>query len=235
MGESVRDVVYNPQAGQRGLLDVFLPESPAGQAVMLLIHGGSLRHFSKERMAGVAAWLAEVGYVAVATNYRLLQDAPYPAALDDVLAALAWVRRGASELAGADCDKVVVLGASAGGFLAQMVGVKARSRDVAGVVSVAGPSTTRYEREDGGYDCPAEQMTAGFPPVLAVHSRNDQLVCWSHARALTEKADALGVPSELYLYCSPTTDHGIWREGSSPPRLNPELEAVIAVFVTRIL
>ncbi|HUW81977.1 MAG TPA: hypothetical protein VMZ31_04160 [Phycisphaerae bacterium] len=55
MGGIVRDVVYSRQAGRRGLLDVFLPEAPAGQPVVLVIHGGSLRHFSEERMAGVAA------------------------------------------------------------------------------------------------------------------------------------------------------------------------------------
>jgi acetyl esterase/lipase len=186
-------------------------------------------------MAGVAAWLAEAGYVAVVANYRLLPDAPYPAALDDVLTALAWIRRGPSQLAGADCDRAVALGASAGGFLAQMVGVRAGKQKVAAVVSISGPSTSRHERADGGYDCPIEQMGAAFPPVLAVHSRNDTLVPWSHARALIDRADELGVPSELYLYCSPATDHGIWREGSSPPRLNPELEAVICAFFGRIL
>jgi len=79
-----------------------------------------------------------------------------------VLVALAWIRRGASELAGADCDHVVALGASAGGFLAQMVAVRADSRDVAGVVSVSAPSTTRHERADGGFCGEDEEGDAGI-------------------------------------------------------------------------
>ena len=58
--------------------------------------------------------------VVITVDYRLAPEHPYPAALDDVLAVLAWVVAGTGEL-GIDADRLAVAGNSAGGALAARV------------------------------------------------------------------------------------------------------------------
>lgn len=70
----------------------------------------------------MAQRLAQQGYVAITIEYRLSREAPYPAAVIDIKAALDWIRKNASEFT-LDANKIAVLGASAGAQLATLVGV----------------------------------------------------------------------------------------------------------------
>ena len=68
----------------------------------------------------------ELGVVVVSPDYRLAPEHPFPAALDDCMATLEWMRAHADEL-GIDPDRIAVGGASGGGGLS--VAVAQRSRD----------------------------------------------------------------------------------------------------------
>jgi acetyl esterase/lipase len=66
----------------------------------------------------------EQSWTAVNTNYRLLPDHPFPAPLQGVLRAYAWVQDANHlVLARQDTTRVALLGASAGGFLAMAAGL----------------------------------------------------------------------------------------------------------------
>ena len=67
-----------------------------------------------------ASSLSGLGFVCVAPEYRFVTEAPWPAQLHDVKAAIRWVRRHADEL-GVDPGRIVVQGNSAGGHLSLMV------------------------------------------------------------------------------------------------------------------
>ena len=73
------------------------------------------------------------GCVVISVDYRLAPEHPYPAALNDVLAVLAWVVAGAGEL-GIDTDRLAVAGSSAGGALAARVAQCAADGSVAPLV-----------------------------------------------------------------------------------------------------
>lgn len=110
-----------------GTARVFVPEE-ATQAtpVMLWIHGGGFIIGTPAQDDAVASMFArELGITVVAPSYRLAPEHPYPAALDDVYAALRWLHGGALRVR---TDRIVVAGASAGGGLAAGLVLLARDR-----------------------------------------------------------------------------------------------------------
>lgn len=102
-------------------LDIFRPGNDNRHCAVLLLHGGGWRGGAKEFVHEQAAALAAQGFTALAVQYRLLGVAPWPAQLDDAVAACAWARDNAG-LLDIDPTRLVVQGHSAGGQLALLTG-----------------------------------------------------------------------------------------------------------------
>ncbi|MFE5670799.1 alpha/beta hydrolase fold domain-containing protein [Agromyces sp. NPDC056523] len=111
------------------------------------VHGGSWARGDKANSdwRNVCLWLASEGFVAASVNYRLVPDARFPAQVDDVAAAVAWLREpGQVERFGIDPARIAAFGGSAGGHLASLLGtvgdgpLDTGSR-VAAVVELSGP------------------------------------------------------------------------------------------------
>lgn len=117
-----RDIEYIPGGGAYQSLDVYLPATGDGPfPTILAIHGGGFRARTKAIYRNFASNFTERGYAVVSTNYRLTQKASYPAQVEDVFCALAWIYANHSNY-GFDTEHVFVTGGSAGGYLAAMVG-----------------------------------------------------------------------------------------------------------------
>lgn len=96
--------------------------------VILYLHGGGFVNGSIDTHDTVTWSLAEAtGALVVSVHYRRPPENPFPAATDDSLAALDWVRRSAGFLA-ADVTRVAVAGDSAGGCLAAALAFQVRDR-----------------------------------------------------------------------------------------------------------
>src|SRR5262245_59011224 len=90
------DVVYDHRFGGATSLDVHIPEGTAtARPTVMLIHGGGWRYGSKEAYTEAAERFAAAGYVAATINYRLVPEGTYPAAVQDCLCALSFLRANA--------------------------------------------------------------------------------------------------------------------------------------------
>ena len=120
---SIRDI---PGAGTAR---VFVPDNVTGpMPAMLWIHGGGFVMGSPAQDDAKATLLArELGMTVVAPTYRLAPEHPFPAAMDDLYAALSWLHTNAGALR-VRADRIVVAGASAGGGLAAGLTLLARDR-----------------------------------------------------------------------------------------------------------
>ena len=99
----------------------------APRPAVISIHGGSWARGDKGNSdwRAVCTWLASEGFVAYSVNYRLVPDAVFPAALDDVALAVEWARDPVNaQTYGIDPDRIGVFGGSAGGNLAALLGAR---------------------------------------------------------------------------------------------------------------
>jgi acetyl esterase/lipase len=113
---------YVPGGHWRQVLDVYLPPEGAGPyPTILAFHGGGFYARSKDHYAPYARHFTDQGYALVPANYRFAPADTYPAQVEDAFCALAWIHANASEF-GFDNDRIFVMGDSAGGYLASMLG-----------------------------------------------------------------------------------------------------------------
>lgn len=96
-------------------------EVDAPSELMVFYHGGGWVIGNLDSHDDLCRYLAkQVGIRILSVDYRLAPEAPYPAAVEDAIAAFEYTVNNASEL-GTDADSILVGGDSAGGNLAAVV------------------------------------------------------------------------------------------------------------------
>ncbi len=117
-----RNLTY-AKIDQRSLhLDAFLPKGKKVTPAVLLIHGGGWRSGNRSQHIPLAQHLAAKGIASFTVEYRLSTEAFYPAAVFDVKSAVRWLKANAKKF-NIDTNKIAILGFSAGGQLASLVGL----------------------------------------------------------------------------------------------------------------
>ncbi len=118
-----KNIEYSNPDDQHLQLNVARPKDGVGPfPAVICIHGGGFRAGTRESYNGLCLQLAERGYVAVTVSYRLSPKFQFPAAVHDVKAAVRWMRANAEKYQ-MDPDRIGTTGGSAGGHLAQFLGV----------------------------------------------------------------------------------------------------------------
>src|SRR5262245_41378296 len=172
----------------------------------LYVHGGGWS--AGDPREGYEPWacplLERHGFVARSAEYRLSTQAPYPAQLEDVRAAIQRLRQ--------HHDWVAVWGFSAGGHLAALAGLAEPVQAVAlgspvtdfsvpgGLVGLDSEVTQlllRGRNELAPDASPVNHVRADAPPFLIAHGPADDAVPFEHAARMHAALQAVGAQSEL--------------------------------------
>jgi len=149
-----KDVAYGSHP--RHVVDIYSPRSAASAPVIVFAHGGAFVDGNKDRnpeiYANVGWYFARNSAVLVNTEYRLAPEFKYPAATEDVAAAVEWVR-GNIERFGGDPRRVFVMGHSAGACHVGLYAYDPRfgavgPKQVSGLIVVSGRVRTENAPEN---------------------------------------------------------------------------------------
>lgn len=107
-------------------MDIYLPDQwKIKYPVIINIHGGAFFGCDKmDNQLVPALYGLQKGYAVANINYRLSPEAPWPAQINDVKAAIKFVRANANKY-NFDPDNIILMGGSAGGSLVALAGVSA--------------------------------------------------------------------------------------------------------------
>lgn len=178
----VSNVVYEqvPARGYENVpmkMDLLIPQTDKPMPAVLFITGGGFINANKDNYIQERMRLAEEGYVTATAEYRVAPAASFPAPLEDIKAAVRYLRAHADQFH-IDPDRIGVLGGSAGGYLAAMAGTTSgtglfdsgdnldQSSDVQAVVNLYGVSDLTSIGADYSEEVQALHRTSGATEAL---------------------------------------------------------------------
>ncbi|MBK7627838.1 MAG: alpha/beta hydrolase [Bacteroidales bacterium] len=159
--EEIKNIEYKNIYGKSLQLDLYrLKGKSKPVPLIVFIHGGGWRGGERSDYLVYLIPFAKSGYVTATVSYRLLDDGPYPACVEDIKDAMQWFYDHGEEY-GYDPDRIAVVGGSAGGHLAMLAAygwnkksvnndslMISESHRIKAVVDIYGPAdlTTEYAR-----------------------------------------------------------------------------------------
>ncbi len=124
------DLEYAKVGGKSMMLDLYLPEKPAGRVpVIVWVHGGGWMAGDRKNPPGLE--FVRRGYALASVEYRLSQEAKWPAQIYDLKGAIRWLRAHADQY-GLDPAHFGAWGHSAGGHLVAVLGVTGGVKELEG-------------------------------------------------------------------------------------------------------
>ena len=227
------DVVYRRIGGVELSLDAYLQKRGEDRPAVVVVHGGGWTSGSRiARVGQLLEMLTGAGFSWFSIDYRLAPEHPHPAALDDLRAAVDFVRARAGELR-VDPDRIAVLGEDVGAQLATLLAAE-RPPGVRGVVALGGvydlpalagrsglgeriPSHLGADPASSVGKArllaasPIERLTPGMAPVLIVHGGADSAVPVDEADRYRDALHRAGVKAEMIEVPGAIHDVENWR------------------------
>ncbi|MBK8229101.1 MAG: alpha/beta hydrolase [Candidatus Eisenbacteria bacterium] len=212
------ELCYREIAGERLCLDYYPAQGEHPAPLVVVVHGGSWSGGSNRDFVPFDRALAAEGYAVADLIYRLAPRWRYPAASDDLRAALDYLSAHADSL-GIDATRIALLGRSAGAQIAMDVAYRRPDPRVRGVISFYGPTDLHWSwthpknprvidihavltRFLGGapeafgpqFDAasPIRFVSPESPPTLIFHGSRDELVDAYHSEQLAARLGAVG-------------------------------------------
>lgn len=222
---------YCSYSGKDLALDFYRTAFAGKRPCVIVVHGGSWKSGDSKQLPELNTVLADAGYHVASINYRLAPQYKSPMPVQDVAAAMNYLRQHASEL-NIDTDNFVLLGRSAGAQIALLAAYTLNETGLKGVIDFYGPAdmvwgyaaparplvmNSRKVMQDylgGSYDDVPHNYLASSPlnfvnkssvPTLIIHGENDVLVSYEHSTRLKKKLDENGIKN--YLLSLPWATH----------------------------
>ena len=216
-----RNVPFAAPQGVHLTVDIYQPPAVGPHPAVVQIYGGAWQRGAPGDDAKFATYLAAHGYVVFAIDYRHAPQWRWPTQIEDVRAALAWIRGHAGDY-DADASRLALLGRSAGAHLAMMAAFESGAPPVRAVVSYYGPVdlTDGYRNPPhpdpldvraieeallGGTPdqmpdryreaSPISYVTRRLPPSLLIYGGRDHIVLPRFGARLDERLRAAGATS----------------------------------------
>lgn len=188
-----RDILYAVHNGEKMLLDIARPAKPGPHPCVVCLHGGAWKFGKKDHLSrtsryldvefgsgkkSLIEWFAGEGYIAVSVGYRLMPKHKFPAPVEDAKTAIRFLRANAAKF-DIDPDAIGIVGYSAGGHIAALVGTttpdagfegtlyREQSSRVNCVVDFFGPTDLTLYTEAEGVEA------AIFKPLLGSRYRDN--------------------------------------------------------------
>ncbi|MEO5913670.1 MAG: alpha/beta hydrolase [Luteolibacter sp.] len=192
--ELLGNVDYVGKGDPAQTLDLLVPQDHATKKrpLVVFIHGGGWNSGRKEDGLAAMRLLSSTGdYVTATINYRLSQEAVWPAQIYDCKAAIRFLRGKADEY-GIDAENVGIIGMSAGGHLVSMLGTSGeiaalegdigpfpkQSSRVQCVVNFFGPTDFLTMSGDALQPNPVTALLGGIGPDLKEKAKQASPVTW---------------------------------------------------------
>ncbi|MGH9456101.1 MAG: alpha/beta hydrolase fold domain-containing protein [Thermoanaerobaculia bacterium] len=235
-----RDVIYATRGDSRLRLDLYSPAGAPGPfGVAVLLHGERPLDRDRSFWRPLAEQLAARGYVAAAVEYRTLRTARHPAAVEDVRAAIQWLRDNARERR-IRPDRMMLVGENFGGYLAALVALRDEPEPlrIQGVVAIHAPFDLASHRPFGSYPyahalylgypekerpdlwraaSPLTHIHAGAPPFLLLHGTDDEYTSFEQSAAAHAALTREGVQAEIVPF--PGRGNGLLEDQQSRERV----------------
>lgn len=216
------DIPYKQTDTWIGYFDFYAPRNAAEPTpVVVNIHGGGWDHNQKEQEGGWKPFFAN-GIAVANMQYRLSTQALAPAALNDVQDMIRFLRNHASQF-NINPDRILLMGASAGGHLALLGGYTCPDF-VFGIIDRYGisdmmdyiprsSSPKKFVGKNRMQDTafintlsPMRLVTHRTPPTLIIHGDSDRVVPYQQSLWLVDTLCHYGVYNRLFTV--PEGGHG---------------------------
>ncbi len=170
------NIPYLNDTHEKHLLDIYLPKNSKGKIpLVIFIHGGGWLSNDKYAdigyMKSTVSKILESGFALVSIDYRFSTEAVFPAQMLDCNAAISFLVDNADKYQ-LDMKRMVIMGFSAGGHLAAMVGL-AKNNDV---VAFYLPGSNRDFKPKGVVDFYGQADLTLFPGADDANSPEGVLI-----------------------------------------------------------
>lgn len=218
-----KDIRYN-QSGRPLMLDIYYPSDFSAETLpcIVWIHGGGLTDTSLEKGYDLIRWGTSLsainGFIAVSIDYRLLGEAPLPAAIEDCFTAIRFLKANAAQYH-IDTTRIGVAGESAGGYLTGFCafagpGDKFKTKDWLEYSNRTNCAVLWYPGTNYKGYYMLDYISQDDVPVMLIHGDNDKLVHICHSYLIEKSCRENNVSVEMVVIEG--ADHGFFKDLSNP-------------------